>query len=389
MRRLVMIGNGMAATRLAEKLVASAPGAFAITLIGDEPHPAYSRIQLSPVLGGEKDFNQTLLQPAQWYRDHHITQCLGETVLAVDVQARRVTTTQRELEWDELVFTCGSQAFLPPLPGIDLPHVFAFRTLADVEAILATPGDAVVIGGGVLGVEAAAALRLRGDNVTLVHRSERLMEQQLDEMAGELLAQRLAERGIGCELGAGIAQITPDAVVLNNGRAIAATRVVMATGVRPNIALAQRAGIPCQRGIVVNRQLETGIPGVSAIGECCEIDGQTFGLVAPCMRQADVLAARLCGSPQADFHWQDRGTRLKVTGIDLFSAGRVQAIDGDSQWSSYDPQTGHYRQRNRPLPSKATRRCGQQNTRINAPGRRRHSALRPARQSGTVHATGG
>ena len=155
-----MIGNGMAATRLAEKLVTSAPGAFAITLSGDEPHPAYSRIQLSPVLGGEKDFNQTLLQPAQWYLDHHITLCLGETVLAVDVQARRVTTTQRELEWDELVFTCGSQAFLPPLPGIDLPHVFAFRTLADVEAILATPGDAVVIGGGVLGVEAAAALRI-------------------------------------------------------------------------------------------------------------------------------------------------------------------------------------------------------------------------------------
>ncbi|WP_368301429.1 nitrite reductase large subunit NirB [Kluyvera sichuanensis] len=343
MRRLVMIGNGMAATRLAEMLVTSAPGAFAITLIGDEPHPAYSRIQLSPVLGGEKDFNQTLLQPAQWYHDHHIMLCLGETVQAVDVQARRVTTTQRELEWDELVFTCGSQAFLPPLPGIDLPHVFAFRTLADVEAILATPGDAAVIGGGVLGVEAAAALRLRGDNVTLVHRSERLMEQQLDEMAGELLTQRLAERGIDCELSASIAQITPNAVVLNTGRVIPATRVVMATGVRPNIALAQRAGIPCQRGIVVNRQLETGIPGVSAIGECCEIDGQTFGLVAPCMQQADVLAARLCGNPRADFHWQDRGTRLKVTGIDLFSAGRVQPLDGDSQWSSYDPQTGHYR----------------------------------------------
>ena len=343
MRKLVMIGNGMAATRLAQTLVAAAPGAFAITIIGDEPHPAYNRIQLSPVLSGEKNFSQTLLQPAQWYTDHGIELCCGETALSVDTVARQITTTHRDLAWDELVFTCGSSAFLPPLPGIRLPHVFAFRTVKDVEAILALPGDAVVIGGGVLGVEAAAALCHRGDNVTLVHRSDRLMEQQLDEQAGALLAQRLAERGIHCELNAGIARITPDAVVLSDGREIVASRVVMATGVRPNIALAQRSGIACQRGIVVDRQLATAISGVSAIGECCEIDGQTFGLVAPCMQQADVLAARLMGKPGADFDWQDSGTRLKVTGIDLFSAGLVQTEPQDQQWCSIDPQTGHYR----------------------------------------------
>ena len=343
MRRLVMIGNGMAATRLAETLVAAAPDAFAITIIGDEPHPAYNRIQLSPVLGGEKTFAQTQLHPAQWYVDHHITLCCGETALTVDTAARKVLTTHRELPWDELVFTCGSSAFLPPVAGVDLPHVFAFRTIQDVDAILAQPGDAVVIGGGVLGVEAAAALRRLGDNVTLIHRGDRLMEQQLDEQAGALLAQRLMERGIGCELNAGIQRITPQAVQLSDGREIPAARVVMATGVRPNITLAQNAGIACQRGIMVNRQLATAVAGVSAIGECCEIDGQTFGLVAPCMQQAEVLAARLTGTPGDDFHWQDGGTRLKVTGIDLFSAGQIQATTEDEQWRSLDPQTGHYR----------------------------------------------
>lgn len=343
MRKLVMIGNGMAATRLAEKLVSMAPHRFAITIVGDEPHSAYNRILLSPVLGGEKSFNQTRLQPEGWYAEHGITLCCGETALAVNVETRQVITDTRTLAWDELVFTCGSSPFLPPLPGIDLPHVFAFRTQADVEAILAAPGEAVVIGGGVLGVEAAAALRQRGDNVTLVHRSDRLMEQQLDPQAAALLTQRLMARGIACELNASIARIDPQAVVLNDGRRIAARRVVMATGVRPNIALAQRAGLACQRGIVVDRQLATAVPGVSAIGECCEVDGQTFGLVAPCMQQAEVLAARLCGQPMADFHWQDAGTRLKVTGIDLFSAGKVQAEEGDEQWTSFDPQTGHYR----------------------------------------------
>lgn len=343
MRKLVMIGNGMAATRLAEKLVAMAPGMFAITIIGDEPRPAYNRIQLSPVLGGEKTFHQTRLLPEGWYAEHRVTVRHGETVLEANMATRQVRTTARTLAWDELVFTCGSSPFLPPLPGIDLPHVFAFRTQSDVEAILATSGDAVVIGGGVLGVEAAAALRRNGDNVTLVQRSDRLMEQQLDAQAAALLTQRLKERGIACALNAGITQITPQAVVLDDGRRIPARRVVMATGVRPNIALAQRSGLACQRGIVVDRQLATAVAGVSAIGECCEVDGQTFGLVAPCMQQAEVLAARLCGKPIADFRWQDAGTRLKVTGIDLFSAGKVQADEGDEQWASLDPLSGHYR----------------------------------------------
>lgn len=343
MRKLVMIGNGMAATRLAERLVKVAPGVFAITIIGDEPCQAYNRIQLSPVLSGEKAFSQTLLQSPAWYVEHDIHVRQGETALQVCTQTRRVVTTHGELPWDELVFTCGSLPFMPPFPGIALPHVHTFRTLADVQAMLATPGDTVVIGGGVLGVEAAAALALRGDNVTLVHRGDKLMEQQLDSQASQLLVQNLQARGIRCELNANVRAIREQFVELNDGRCLPAVRIVIAAGVRPNIALAARSGIHCQRGIVVNRQLATAVPGVSAIGECCEIDGQTWGLVAPCLRQAEVLSARLAGTEQADFHWQDNGTRLKVTGIDLFSAGPIEAVENDDVWSSFDPQSGHYR----------------------------------------------
>ncbi|WP_407731166.1 nitrite reductase large subunit NirB [Pseudocitrobacter faecalis] len=343
MRKLVMIGNGMAATRLAERLVKVAPGAFAITLIGDEPYQAYNRIQLSPVLSGEKVFGQTLLQSPEWYAENNIRVRQGETAQQVCTRTRRVVTSHGELPWDELVFACGSLPFMPPFPGIALPHVHTFRTLADVQAMLATPGDTVVIGGGVLGVEAAAALALRGDNVTLLHRGNKLMEQQLDSQASQLLVQNLQARGIRCELNANVRAIRERFVELKDGRCLPAVRVVIAAGVRPNIALAQRSGMHCQRGIVVNRQLATAVPGVSAIGECCEIDGQTWGLVAPCLQQAEVLSARLAGMPQVDFHWQDSGTRLKVTGIDLFSAGQVEAIGNDDVWSSFDPQSGHYR----------------------------------------------
>lgn len=342
-RQLVIIGNGMAATRLAQTLAARGDGAFHITIIGDEPCQAYNRIQLSPVLGGEKTLAQTLLLPAQWYQQHDVTVRTGETVEAVDVQAQTLRTTRGELRWDELIFATGSQATIPPLAGAGLPHVYAFRTFADVEAILALGGPAVVIGGGVLGVEAAAALRRSGDEVTLLHRGEWLMEQQTDAFAGQQLQSQLEARGIGCVMACRIAAIRERDVVLEDGRTFAASRVVLATGVRPNIELAQRSGLECRRGIIVDRQMATALPGVSAIGECCEIDGRTWGLVAPCLRQAEVLAARLCATPGADFSWQDSGTRLKVTGIELFSAGELLAGERDEQWTSWDPLAQHYR----------------------------------------------
>lgn len=342
-RRLIIIGNGMAGTRLAQALISRDAARFAITLIGDEPCAAYNRIQLSPVLSGEKPFADTQLVPADWYSANRIRVLSGERVLSVDHKARVLQTDQRELHWDELVFATGSQPFMPPIPGNDRPHVFAFRTLADVNGMLALGGPVVVLGGGVLGVEAAAAFARRGDGVTLVHRADRLMEQQLDLQASQLLEAHLQARGITCELNSGIAAITADAVTLTDGRTVPASRVVIATGVRPDCTLARASGIACQRGIVVDRQLRTALTGISALGECCEIDGQTWGLVAPCLQQAEVLAARLCGIAGDDFHWHDSGTRLKVTGIDLFSAGLVNADADDECWHSFDPLAGHYR----------------------------------------------
>ncbi|HII3387154.1 TPA: nitrite reductase large subunit NirB [Enterobacter cloacae] len=341
--RLVIIGNGMAATRLIASLTGRAPGRFAITVLGEEPEHAYNRIQLSPVLGGEKRPEQIRLQDDDWYRVRGVTVLRGQKVLAVDVAKREIRTAQTTLGWDELVFATGSIPFVPPIPGGDAPHVFTFRRLEDTRAISQIPGPAVVLGGGVLGVETAAALVQSCDNVTLVHRGPWLMEQQLDRQAGLLLEAALAERGVRCELSSGIAAIAPDSVTLHNGRQVSAARVVLATGVLPNIALASASGIHCARGIVVDQQMQTSVPAISAIGECCEIDGQTFGLVAPCLAQADILAARLAGDAPVPFAHTDSGMRLKVTGVELFSAGRVTAQPEDTVWDAWDPLTRHYR----------------------------------------------
>jgi len=341
--RLVIIGNGLAATRLIESLTDRAPGRYAITVIGDEQMPAYNRIQLSPVLGGEKEAAAIRLHDEAWYQQRGVTVLSGERVLAVECAARMLRTDKRLMGWDELVFATGSQPFVPPIPGSGLPHVFTFRTLDDVNAILATPGPAVVLGGGVLGVEAAAALQRHGDNVTLVHRGPWLMEQQLDQQAGLLLEQALAERGIGCELNSGLTAIAADSVTLSDRRTLAATRVVLATGVTPNIALAQACGVPCGRGIRVDDEMRSALSGISAIGECCEIDGQTWGLVAPCLAQAGILAARLAGESVTPFTLMQTGMRLKVTGVELFSVGDITARENDAVWTSWDPLTHHYR----------------------------------------------
>lgn len=294
------------------------------------------------MLGGEKQAEHICLHDEDWYTARGVTVLRGETALAVDVNAREVHTSARTLGWDALVFATGSTPVVPPIPGGDAPHVFTFRTTAETRAIQNISGPAVVLGGGVLGVEAAAALARKGDNVTLVHRGPWLMEQQLDQQAGLLLEEALAARGVSCELASGITAIADDAVTSLDGRRIAATRVVLATGVQPNVALANASGIRCARGIVVDQQMQTSVPGIYAIGECCEIDGQTFGTVA-CLAQADILAARLAGEVTAPFTLTDNGVRLKVTGVELFSLGRATAQADDVVWSSWDPLTRHYR----------------------------------------------
>lgn len=341
--RLVIIGNGMAATRLIASLTGRAPGRFAITVIGDEHEHAYNRIQLSPVLGGEKQAATIRLQEDDWYQQRGVTVLRGEKVTAVDVVRAEVHTQSLTLPWDELVFATGSLPFVPPIPGHDAPHVFTFRTLKDTRAILETPGPAVVLGGGVLGVEAAAALARTCDNVTLVHRGPWLMEQQLDQQAGLLLEEALAERGVRCELATSITAIAADSVTLSHGRQLEARRVVLTTGVQPNVTLAKASGIECARGIVVDRWMQTSAPHISAIGECCETEGQTFGLVAPCLAQADILAARLAGDTATPVALTGNGMRLKVTGVELFCAGRATAQADDVVWQSWDPLTRHYR----------------------------------------------
>ena len=340
---LVVIGNGMAGMRMVETLLQLAPGRYRITVIGSEAQGNYNRIQLSPVLGGEKPFHATLLHTPEWYQQQGIELLAGERVLAVDTAQHNLITDQRTLHWDRLVFATGAEPVLPSIPGIEQPHVGGFRSLRDVDRMLTREGPVVVLGGGLLGIEAAAALRLRGRAVTLVHRHGWLLDRQLDETAGGLLAQALQQRGIRCCLASGLAAIHSDSVTLASGETLAAAQVVIAIGVRPAVAVARAAGIPCAQGILVDGQLRSALPDIWALGECCEINGETFGLLAPCLAQADVLARQLAGAPVADFHYQPQGTRLKVTGIEIFSAGETGSEPGSRSLTACDPFSQHYR----------------------------------------------
>ena len=340
---LVVIGNGMAGMRMVETLLQLAPERYRITVIGSEAQGNYNRIQLSPVLSGEKAFQETLIHAPYWYQQQGITLLAGEKVLAVDVAQKSLTTQRRSLRWDRLVFATGADPLMPAIPGIDQPHVGGFRTLRDVKRMLALKGPVVVLGGGLLGIEAAAALRLRGHEVTLVHRHGWLLDRQLDETAAGLLAETLQQRGIACRLAAGIAQIYGDSVTLTGGERIPAAQVIIAIGVRPAVAVARAAGIPCAQGILVNRQLRSAVPDIWALGECCEIEGETWGLLAPCLAQAEVLAHQLADAPVADFYYQPQGTRLKVTGIEIFSVGETGCAASSRSLTASDPLSQHYR----------------------------------------------
>jgi len=349
---LVVIGNGMAGVRLVETLCERAPSRFRILIIGDEAQPAYNRIMLTPVLSGEKSFADIVTHEQSWYERHNVTFLRGAPVTAIDRAARRVSVEGQTFSYHHLVIATGSRPFMPPLPGAQLAGIHGFRTQRDVENILhgqVAGRPAVVIGGGVVGVEAAAALAMRGMAVTLLHRGPHLMDQQLDEHAAGLLRMSLLSRGIETVLQAQTAAYGADdsgnvrQVTLCDGRVLAAHRVVVAAGVRPDIALAQAAGLACARGILVDSGLQTSDPHISAIGECCQLGELTFGLVAPCWQQAENLAARLAGDDATPFTVQNVPLRLKVTGIDLFCAGELAAGDDAQIHSTFDPIDGHYR----------------------------------------------
>ena len=349
MQKLVVIGAGMASGRVLEHLTDLAPDAFDITLFNAEPRGNYNRIMLSPVLSGEKSFDEIVTHDADWYDARGITCRFGEPVTAIDREARTVTGANGTVAYDKLLIATGSAPFIIPVPGKDLPGVVTFRDLDDVERMkqAAGPGRrAVVIGGGLLGLEAAAALRLQGMEVTVLHLMGHLMERQLDESAGFLLRRDLENRGIEVKCRAATAAILGtdrvEGVRLEDDSTIPADLVVMAVGIRPETRLAHDAGLAVGRGITVDAQMRTSDPDVLAVGECVEFDGQLFGLVAPLYDQAKVVAATLTGQP-ADFVPRELSTKLKVTGCDLFSAGDFADGEGREDIVFRDPARGVYK----------------------------------------------
>ncbi|PJE35705.1 nitrite reductase large subunit [Pseudooceanicola lipolyticus] len=350
MQKLVVIGAGMASGRALEHLFESAPDAFDVTLFNAEPRGNYNRIMLSPVLSGEKSYEEIVTHDEAWYAEHNVTCRFGEKVTAIDSDRKVVIGENGEVAYDKLILGTGSSAFIIPCPGHDLPGVVTFRDLEDTDAMMDASGrpgsKAVVIGGGLLGLEAAAALRLRGMEVTVLHLMGHLMERQLDESAGYLLQKDLEKRGITVLTRASTKEIQGEGkverVLLEDGTVLDADIVVMAVGIRPAVSLGAAAGLEIGRAIKVDAQMQTSDPDIYAVGECVEFNGNLFGLVAPLYDQAKVLAATLLGG-EAAFAVKELSTKLKVTGCDLFSAGDFAEGDGREDIIFRDPARGVYK----------------------------------------------
>lgn len=351
--KLVMVGNGMAGVRTLEELLKLAPDLYDITVFGAEPHPNYNRILLSPVLAGEQTFEEIVLNDLDWYKEHGIDLHLGCKVVDVDRDARKVIAADgSEVGYDRLLIATGSNPFILPIPGKDLAGVIGYRDIADTEAMMATARThkhAVVIGGGLLGLEAANGLKLRGMEVTVVHLADWLLERQLDRTAGKLLQSALEERGIRFRLNTSTSELLDNgegrvaAAKFSDGEVIPADLVVMAAGIRPNYELAERIGLACNRGITVDDTLLTSDPHVYSVGECANHRGIAYGLVAPLFEQAKVCASHLAGTGNAVYEGSVTSTKLKVTGIDLFSAGDFMGEAGTETITLSDPIGGVYK----------------------------------------------
>lgn len=349
--KLVIVGNGMAPGRMLEHLLEEAPGRFEVTIFNAEPHVNYDRILLSHVLSGEKEYQQIVIHGDGWYINNGITLYKGHRVVAVDRVGRTVTSEHGvTVPFDRLVIATGSVPVVLPVPGAGLPGVLTYRDLDDVDAMLLAARSrdkAVVIGGGLLGLEAAAGLNERGMDVTVVHLMPTLMERQLDAAAGWLLQRAITRRGItvrtGAETRAIVGRNRVEAVELADGTVIPATLVVMAAGIRPNAALARTAGLTVNRGIVVDPHLRTSDPDILALGECAEVGGHVYGLVAPLYEMAKVAAATLAGRPTAGFVHSDTPVKLKVTGIDVFALGDFADGEDREEIVLRDAAAGIYR----------------------------------------------
>jgi nitrite reductase (NADH) large subunit len=335
--KLVIIGNGMAPGRMLEHLLEKVPGRYDVTIFNAEPRVNYDRIMLSPVLSGEKDFEQIIIHGDGWYIKNGITLYKGHRISKIDRTAKTVTSDRGVVApYDKLVIATGSVPLILPVPGNNLAGVLTYRDLDDVNAMLLAAqsrSKAIVIGGGLLGLEAAAGLEQQGMDVTVLHLMPTLMERQLDPAAGYLLQRAVEERGIKVMTKAVTKAIhgkgRVESIELADGTIIPATLVVMAAGIRPNAGLAKDAGLSINRGILVNDVMQTSDPDILAVGECAEVGGHVYGLVAPLYEMARIAAAHLAGEEPAGFVHNDTPTKLKVTGIDLFSLGDF--ADGDDR----------------------------------------------------------
>jgi nitrite reductase (NADH) large subunit len=347
---LVIVGNGMAAARLVDELAKVALGRYAIAVIGDEPRLAYNRVLLSSVLAGETTSQDIELRPAAWWRDRGVTLKYGCRATEIDMGRRELKIAGEEsIQFSKLVLTTGSSALRLNVSGADLAGVHTFRDSRDVDLLLALAGHkkrVVVVGGGLLGLEAAYGLAKAGAPVTLVHLMDRLMERQLDAPAAALLKSLVELRGIEILLNANTARIhggtRVEGVELVDGRRIDADAVIVAAGIRPNVGLAKEAGISVNRGVVVDDHLQTGAPDVFAIGECAEHRGICYGLVEPAYEQARVLARHLAGTDDS-YAGSVVATNLKVSGVSVFSAGDFMGMEGSEQIVLSDINHGTYK----------------------------------------------
>ena len=347
---LVIVGNGMAAARLVDELAKVALGRYAIAVIGDEPRLAYNRVLLSSVLAGETASHDIELRPAHWWRDRGVTVKYGCAATEIDVGRRELKIANEEsITFSRLVLATGSTPLRLNVPGADLAGVHTFRDSRDVDLLLTLAAQkkrVVVVGGGLLGLEAAYGLAKAGAAVTLIHLMDRLMERQLDAPAAELLKSLVERKGIRILLNANTARIHGETRVegleLADGRRIEAEAVIFAAGLRPNVALAKDAGIPVNRGVVVDDVMQTGAPDIFALGECAEHRGICYGLVEPAYEQARVLAKHLAGRA-ASYGGSVVATNLKVSGVSVFSAGDFMGAEGSEAIVLSDVRAGTYK----------------------------------------------
>nr|WP_256466777.1 FAD-dependent oxidoreductase [Bradyrhizobium sp. 149] len=347
---LVIVGNGMAAARLVDELAKTALGRYAVAVIGEEPRLAYNRVLLSSVLAGETGSHEIELRPADWWRHRGVTVRYGYRVTEIDTGRRELKIEGEEsMEYSKLVLAVGSTPLRLNVPGADLAGVHTFRDTRDVDLLLtlaAARKRVVVVGGGLLGLEAAYGLAKAGAPVTLLHLMDRLMERQLDAPAADLLKTLVERKGIRILLNASTARIHGEGhvegVELADGSRIEADAVIFAAGIRPNVALAKDAGIAVNRGIVVNDEMQTASPDIYALGECAEHRGTCYGLVEPAYEQARVLARHLAGRSAA-YHGSVVSTNLKVSGVSVFSAGDFIGGEGSESLVLSDRRRGTYK----------------------------------------------